>query len=63
MFFLTAEEYGHAYHAQIFTTFDDACDALNMLENAQDDSYSYARELAISELKGQILDFMTENQE
>jgi citrate lyase synthetase len=63
MFYITTTEYGQTFHAETFTTFDDACDFLNLLENAQDDSYSYARELAISELKGQIVDFMAENQE
>jgi citrate lyase synthetase len=63
MFYITTTEYGQTFHAETFTTFDDACDFLNLLENAQDDSYSYARECAIAELQSQIVDFMTENQE
>jgi len=63
MFYITATEYGQTFNAQTFATFDDACDFLNMLENAQDDSYSYARECSIAELKQQLVDFMTENQE
>jgi hypothetical protein len=34
-----------------------------MLELSQEDSYSFQRELSIAELKSQIVDFMTENQE
>jgi hypothetical protein len=63
MFYITTTEYGQTFHAETFTTFDDACDFLNLLENAQDDSYSYARECAIAELQSQIVDFMTEKQE
>jgi hypothetical protein len=63
MFHLTSTEYGHTCHAETFSSFDDACDFLNMLENAQDDSYSFERECSISELKQQIIDFMAENQE
>jgi hypothetical protein len=63
MFYLTSEEYGQTFNAETFATFDDACDFLNMLEISQEDAYSYARECAIAELKQQILDFMTENQE
>ena len=63
MFYITATEYGHTYHAETFATFDDACDFLNMLENAQDDSYSFERECAIVELQSQIVDFMTESEE
>jgi hypothetical protein len=63
MFYITTTEYGQTFHAETFTTFDDACDFLNLLENAQDDSYSYARECAIAELQSQIVDFMAENQE
>ena len=64
MFTLSAQdEYGFAYTAETFSSLDDACDFLNMLELSQDEHYSYARECAITELKSQILDFMTENQE
>jgi len=63
MFYISATEYGHTYHAETFATFDDACDFLNTLENAQDDSYSYARECSIAELKQQVVDFMAECQE
>ena len=63
MFYISATEYGHTYHAETFATLDDACDFLNMLENAQDDSYSFERDCAIAELKSQVVDFMAENQE
>ena len=63
MFYITESDYGQTFYAETFSTFDDACDFLNMLENAQDDSYSYARECAIAELKSQLVDFITENQE
>jgi hypothetical protein len=63
MFFITESDFGQTFHAETFPTFDDACDALNAMEYAQDCAYSYARECAIAELKSQIIDFMTENQE
>jgi hypothetical protein len=63
MLYITATEYGHTYHVETFSSFDDACDFLNILENAQDDSYSFERECSIAELKQQIIDFMEENQE
>lgn len=63
MFFITESDFGHTFYAETFSTFDDACDFLNMLENAQDDSYSFERECSIAELKQQIVDFMEENQE
>lgn len=61
MFYITESDYGHTFYAETFPTFDDACDALNAMEYAQDCAYSYARELAISELKSQIQDFLEEN--
>lgn len=63
MFYISATEYGHTYHAETFASFDNACDFLNMLQNAQDDAYSYARECSIAELQSQIVDFMAECQE
>jgi hypothetical protein len=63
MFYITATEYGQTFNAEIFATFDDACAFLDSLELAQDLAYSYSRECAISEVKQQIVDFMTENQE
>jgi hypothetical protein len=63
MFYITTTEYGQTFHAETFTTFDDACDFLNLLETEQDRAYSFSRELAISELQSQIVDFMAENQE
>jgi hypothetical protein len=63
MFHLTSTDYGQTYHAETFHTLDDACDFLNMLENAQDDSYSFERECSIAELKQQLVDFMAECQE
>jgi hypothetical protein len=63
MFYISTTEYGQTFNAETFASFDDACDFLNTLENAQDDSYSYTRECAIAELKSQIVDFMAENQE
>jgi hypothetical protein len=61
MFFITESDYGQTFHAETFPTFDDACDALNAMEYAQDCAYSYTRELAISELKSQIQDFLEES--
>jgi hypothetical protein len=61
MFYITESDYGQTFYAEIVPTFDDACDALNAMEHAQDCAYSYARELAISELKSQIQDFLEEN--
>jgi hypothetical protein len=63
MFYITATEYGQTFHVEAFSSFDDACDFLNMLENAQDDSYSFERDCAIAELKSQIVDFMEEHKE
>jgi hypothetical protein len=63
VFHLTSTEYGQTFYAETFSTFDDACNFLNLLETEQDRAYSFSRELAISELKSQIVDFMTENQE
>jgi hypothetical protein len=63
MFHLTSTEYGQTFYAEAFQTLDDACNFLNMLELSQEDSYSFQRELSIAELKSQIVDFMTENQE
>ena len=63
MFHLTSTDCGQTFYAETFSSLDDACAFLNMLENAQDDSYSYARECAITELHSQIIDFMAENQE
>ena len=63
MFYITATEYGQTFNVETFSSFDDACDFLNMLENAQDDSYSFERECSIAELKSQIIDFMAECQE
>lgn len=63
MFFITESDYGQTFYAETFSTFDDACAFLDSLELAQDLAYSYARECAISELKSQLVDFMTENQE
>ena len=63
MFYISTTEYGHTYHAETFASFDDACHALNMLELAQDDAHSFARECCISELKQQIVDFMVESEE
>jgi hypothetical protein len=63
MFYITSTEYGQTFNVETFSSFDNACDFLNMLENAQDDSYSFERECAIAELKQQIVDFMTECQE
>jgi len=63
MFYITATDYGQTYHAETFSSFDDACNFLNMLENAQEDAYSFERDSAIAELKSQIVDFMAECQE
>jgi len=63
MFHITESDYGQTFHAETFPSFDDACNFLNMLENAQEDAYSYVRECAITELQSQIVDFMAENQE
>ncbi len=61
MFFITESDYGQTFYAETFSTLDDACDALNAMEYAQDCAYSYTRELAISELKNQIQDFLEES--
>jgi hypothetical protein len=61
VFFITESDYGHTFYAETFTTLDDACDALNAMECEQDRAYSYARELAISELKGQMQNFLEES--
>jgi hypothetical protein len=61
VFYITESDFGQTFHAETFSTLDDACDALNAMEHAQDCAYSYARELAISELKGQIQDFLEES--
>jgi hypothetical protein len=61
MFYITESDYGHTFIAETFPTLDDACDVLNAMECAQDCAYSYARELAISELKSQIQDFLEES--
>jgi len=63
MFYITESDCGLSFYAETFATLDDACDFLNVLENAQDDAYSYARDCAIAELKQQIIDFMAECQE
>lgn len=63
MFYITESDYGHTFYAETFSSFDDACDFLNVLENAQEDVYSFERECSIAELKQQIVDFMAENQE
>lgn len=63
MFYISATEYGQTYHAETFPTFDDACFALERLELAQDNSYSFERECCIDELKQQIVDYMEEMQE
>ena len=63
MFYITESDFGHTFYAETFASFDDACDALNMLELSQEDAYSFARECSIAELKQQIVDFMEENQE
>lgn len=63
MFYITESDCGQTFYAETFSSFDDACDFLNMLENAQDDSYGYARECSIAELKQQLIDFMEENRE
>jgi len=63
MFHITTTEYGQTFNAETFATFDEACDFLNMLEISQEDAYSFERECSIAELKQQILDLMTENQE
>jgi hypothetical protein len=61
VFFITESDFGQTFHAETFHTFDDACDFLNAMECEQDRAYSYTRELAISELKGQIQDFLEES--
>jgi hypothetical protein len=63
MFYITATDCGQTFNAETFSSFDDACDFLNVLENAQEDAYSFERDSAIAELKSQIVDFMAENQE
>jgi hypothetical protein len=63
VFYITESDCGHTFYAETFPTLDDACHFLNMLESEQDLAYSFTRECAISELKQQILDFMTESEE
>ncbi len=63
VFYITESDYGHTFYAQTFHTLNDACHALNMLELSQEDAYSFARECSITELKQQIVDFMTESEE
>jgi hypothetical protein len=63
VFYITESDFGHTFYAETFSSFDDACHALNMLELSQDEAYSFQRECSISELKQQIVDFMTEKQE
>lgn len=63
MFYITESDFGQTFYAQTFTSFDDACHFLSMLESEQDLAYSFARECSISELKQQLVDFMEENQE
>jgi hypothetical protein len=61
MFYITESDHGQTFYAETFPAFYYACDALNAMEYAQDCAYSYARELAISELKSQIQDFLEES--
>jgi len=63
MFFISETDCGHTFYAETFSTFDEACDFLNMLQLSQEDYYSYARDCAIAELSSQLVDFMAENQE
>ena len=63
MFYITESDYGHTFYAETFSTFDDACAFLDSLQLAQDLAYSFTRECAIAEIKQQLVDFMTENQE
>jgi len=63
MLHLTSTEYGQTFYAETFSTLDDACDFLNLLETEQDRAYSFSRELSIAELKGQIQDFLLESED
>jgi hypothetical protein len=63
VFYITESDFGQTFYAETYKTLDEACNFLNMLELSQEDSYSFQRELSIAELKSQIVDFMTENQE
>ena len=63
MFYITESDFGHTFYAETFSTFDDACAFLDSLQLAQDVAYSFTRECAIAEIKQQLVDFMTENQE
>ena len=63
MFYITESDCGHTFYAETFSTFDDACAFLNLLEIEQDRAYTYPRECAISELKSQIQDFMLESEQ
>ena len=63
MFYITATEYGHTYHAETFATLDDACAYLNELQYHQDCAFSYDREIAIAELTDQIADYLLEESE
>jgi hypothetical protein len=63
VFYITESDFGQTFYAETFPTLDDACNFLNLLEAEQDRAYSFSRELAISELQSQIVDFMAENQE
>jgi hypothetical protein len=63
VFYITESDFGHTFYAETFSTFDDACAFLDSLQLAQDVAYSFTRECAIAEIKQQLVDFMTENQE
>jgi hypothetical protein len=62
VFYITESDYGHTFIAETFHTLDDACAYLNQLECSQDCAHSYTRGLAISQLKGQIQDFLEESE-
>jgi hypothetical protein len=63
MFHLTSTDFGQAFITESFESLDDACAYLNELEYSQDCAYSYTRELAISQLKDQITDYLLEESE
>lgn len=63
MFYITESDCGLSFYAETFQTLDDACNYLNQLEYSQDCAYSYTRELAISQLKDQIADYLLEESE
>jgi hypothetical protein len=63
MFYITESDCGQTFYAEKFSSFDDACDFLNLLETEQDRAYSFSRELSIAELKSQIQDFLEESED